>query len=281
MPLRRATPALLAAGGCVVALVAVWAAAFRTSGAHGLDVSALHGFLGLQRPRTEPVAGAIAHLADPLPLGLLAAALVLVALARGRPRLALAVPAVLLGANVTTQILKPALAQPRVCDCLGDQLVAAASWPSGHATASMSLTLCAVLVAPPRLRPTAAVVGCAFALGVSYGLLTLGWHYPSDVLGGYLVAALYTFLAIAALHAPGARWPARTGREAAARWGAAVAPVGMGALFVALPAAAIVSARPREVVAYAAAHTTFVAVAAVLAATAATVAGGFAFLLRR
>ena len=58
------------------------------------------------------------------------------------------------------------------------------SWPSGHSTAAMTLALCAILVAPPVLRTAAAILGGAFAVGVGYALLVLGWHYPSDVLGG-------------------------------------------------------------------------------------------------
>jgi hypothetical protein len=57
-----------------------------------------------------------------------------------------------------------------------------------------------VLVAPPALRALAAVIGGTFAIGVGYALLVLAHHYPSDVLGGYLVAGLWTSLAIAALH---------------------------------------------------------------------------------
>ena len=63
-----------------------------------------------------------------------------------------------------------------------------ASWPSGHATAAMSFALCAVLAAPARLRPLVAAVGAAFAVAVCYSFLALAWHYPSDVLGGFLVA---------------------------------------------------------------------------------------------
>ena len=43
----------------------------------------------------------------------------------------------------------------------------------------MTLALCAVLVAPPALRAAAAVLGGAFAVGVGYAVLVLGWHYPS------------------------------------------------------------------------------------------------------
>src|SRR5204863_3674731 len=99
----------------------------------------------------------------------------------------------------TTELLKPLLAHPRTAEWLGDSQVAAASWPSGHATAAMTVALCAVLVAPAALRPLAAVAGSLFALAVSFSILVQHWHFPSDVVGGYLVAATWGLLAVAAL----------------------------------------------------------------------------------
>ena len=95
---------------------------------------------------------------------------------------------------MTTQLLKPLLAAPRPITLLEFPVVAAASWPSGHATAVMSLALCSVLAAQARLRPFVAALGAAFAVAVCYSFLELGWHYPSDVLGGFLVAAAWTLL---------------------------------------------------------------------------------------
>ena len=278
---RRPATALAAAFACLGGLVVTGILTFGSGRARWLDGAALQGFVGLDRPATRGPAEVVAALGDPLPYVLLGAALVALALARGRPRIALAVPVVLAGSALTTQILKPLLADPRVCDCLADTRVAAASWPSGHATAAMALALCAVLVAPPRWRPTMAVFGAGVAVSVSYALLTLGWHYPSDVLGGYLVAAFWMAGAIAALRAAGERWPARSGREAAVRWGAALAPAGIGALVPLVGLAAVALARPYGAVRIAAAHTAFVFVAAALAAAAAATAGAFAAALRR
>jgi membrane-associated phospholipid phosphatase len=278
---RRPATALAAAFACLGALVVTWGLTFGSGRVRWLDAAALQGFVGLDRPATRGPAEIVAALGDPLPYVLLGAALVALALARGRPRIALAVPVVLGGSALTTQILKPLLADERVCHCVADARVAVASWPSGHAAAAMALALCAVLVAPPRWRPTMAVFGAGVAVAVSYALLTLGWHYPSDVLGGYLVSAVWMTGAVAALWAAGERWPARSGREAAVRWGAALAPATVGALVPLLGLTAIALARPDGAVRYVAAHTTFVFVAAVFAATAAATAGAFAAALRR
>ena len=110
-----------------------------------------------------------------------------------------------MGTGLTTQVLKQITAQPRALDWLGANQVGDASWPSGHATAAMTLALCAILVSPARLRPAAALLGGAFTVAVSYSILALSWHFPSDVVGAYLVAATWTLVAVAALEAVGAR----------------------------------------------------------------------------
>jgi membrane-associated phospholipid phosphatase len=84
---------------------------------------------------------------------------------------------------------------------VGVSEITAASWPSGHATAATALVLCAVLVAPRRLRPLLAALGVTFAAAVGVSLLILAWHLPSDVLGGYLLGALWMALALAGLRA--------------------------------------------------------------------------------
>src|SRR6476659_678702 len=73
----------------------------------------------------------------------------------------------------------------------------------------MALVLCAALVAPRRLRPLVSAVGAAFAAAVGCALLIRAWHMPSDVLGGYLLAGLWTAVAVACLRAAELRWPRR------------------------------------------------------------------------
>ena len=97
----------------------------------------------------------------------------------------------------------------------------------------MSLALCAVLAAPPRLRPAVARAMAAFAVAVCYSFLALGWHYPSDVLGGFLVALDWTLLGAAALvHGSMPRWPTPRWRRGTPRQPSrsreALAPVAAG-----------------------------------------------------
>ena len=131
------------------------------------------------------------------------------AFARGLAWRALAVAVLLVVTGATTQVLKHLLAQPRLEDWLQWRQLDATSWPSGHSTAVMTIALCAVIVTPPALRTAAVVLGGACAVGVGYALLVLGWHYPSDVLGGFLVAGFWTSLAVAGLHRVEEPEPAR------------------------------------------------------------------------
>ncbi|MBA3301917.1 MAG: phosphatase PAP2 family protein, partial [Thermoleophilaceae bacterium] len=203
-----------AAGGLfVVALVAAYWIGF----VEWMDGAALEGFLSLRGPRMDWVAHRTAALANEGPFILLTAAIALIAYERRGPRYAAAIGIVVPLAAATSQVLKPLLAHPRTHDYLGSAQISDAAFPSGHATASMTLALAAVLVAPRAWRPLMAVVAAVFTLGVSFSLLILGWHFPSDVLGGYLVAVTWALVFLAGLRAADARWPERTGRAAARR----------------------------------------------------------------
>jgi membrane-associated phospholipid phosphatase len=198
---------LLAALACLVGLVVAGVLALAVPGAHERDAAMLHGFLALDRPSVHRAIWFLAHLCDTLPYAFAGVLCIALALARRRGWRALAVACLLAVTGVTTQLLKHALARPHLEHWLPEQ-VATSSWPSGHSTAAMTLALCAILVAPPALRAAAAMLGGAFAVGVGYAVLVLGWHYPSDVLGGFLVAGLWASLAVAVLHRVEAPEPA-------------------------------------------------------------------------
>jgi len=205
---RRPLVLLVFAAASAFAAVLVWIAAFHVGAARVLDGRALDSFAGVAQLPLKPSISGIAVLADPGPFALWAIVIGGIALVRGRHLMAATVAAILLSANVATHLLKPALADPRAFELQGVQAVYPGSWPSGHSTAAMSLALCLVLVAGPRLRPLAALVGAGFAVAMGYSLVVLGYHLPSDVLGGFLVAATFTLLGAAALGALEARRPA-------------------------------------------------------------------------
>jgi membrane-associated phospholipid phosphatase len=227
------------------------------------------------------VANFIAHLCDPKPYVFLAIVPVLVALARRRPRLALVLGAIILGANVTAQLVKPLLAEPRPISVAVGATPSPASWPSGHATAAMVLALTAVLAAPPRMRPFVAALGAAFAVAVSYSFLALGWHYPSDVFGGFLLAATWTLLGIAALYASDARSPRLVTAPQRPRIREALGPPATALLGAMVLAVVVAIARPHPVVSYARAHAAFMVGAAAIGVVALVLATGVMLALRR
>jgi membrane-associated phospholipid phosphatase len=208
---RRTKTALAGAALGAGLLFLTWALALHVGVFERADQAIFKGFFDLNsRQRINRIAQFIADLCNPSPYVYLAAVPVIVALVRRRVRVVVGIGTILLGANVTTQLLKPLLAQPRAHSLLAGLMpLNPASWPSGHATAAMALALCCVLAAPARLRPAVATLGAAFAIAVSYSFLTLGWHFPSDVFGGFLVAGTWTMLVVAAISAAEARWPQR------------------------------------------------------------------------
>jgi membrane-associated phospholipid phosphatase len=207
--------ALGVAALCLIGLAAVWAVADLVPGAQLRDGLTLHDFTLLSRPHVDSVANFLIELLEPLLFVIWGAVLVAVAVARGRPRVALAVVLMMALAPLTAEILKPLLAHPH--PRVGTVHIGPASWPSGHSTAALTVVLCAVLVAPKRMRAVVATLGAIYALAVGCSLLILAWHMPSDVLGGYLVAALWMAIAVAALRIADRRWPSSGLRSAGAR----------------------------------------------------------------
>lgn len=196
---------LLLAGGCVVALALVWCLAELVPAVHVRDGVLLGDFVRLSSPHLDQVLRSVLHLLDPSLYVLWGVALVALALARSRPRVALAIALALAAAPLTAEVLKPLLEHGNA-GYRGTRL-GISSWPSGHSTAALTLVLCAVLAVPARWRVPTAVVGLLFAALVGAALLILAKHMPSDVIGGYLVAALWAALVLAALRAVDRRWP--------------------------------------------------------------------------
>jgi hypothetical protein len=147
----------------------------------------------------------------------------------------------------------------------------------------MSLALAAVLAAPRRARPVVAAGGAAFAVAVSYSFLTLGWHYPSDVFGGFLVAATWTLVCVGAMLVSNARrsMPVTEDVTEPVSVQRALAPVGLTVLAAAVVACLVLVIRPHAVVDYAQAHKAFVIGAAAIGAMSMALATAIMLAVRR
>ncbi len=133
------------------------------------------------------------------------AAVALVLAARGaRGRAAWLVVAVGLGVLVST-VLKHVVGRHRPPFAL--IRTTGASFPSGHAMAATVTygALVLVLAGSSRPRTRAVMVTCAGAVvaAVAFTRLALGVHYPTDVLGGMLLGALWLALISFAVPARG------------------------------------------------------------------------------
>jgi membrane-associated phospholipid phosphatase len=276
---RRPPFLLTLAAASALGACAVWLAAFHVPTLRGLDAGAMQAFTGVARPPLQPSIRGIALLANPAWLAGGGAVLTLLALLRRRWLMAAVVPVILLGANAATQLLKPALADLRVLDLRGVEIIYPGSWPSGHATAAMSLALCLVLVVGPRLRPLAVLLGAGYAIAVGYALVAMGYHLPSDVFGGYLVAATFTLVGVAALAALEVRVPARVARGAAAPLSTPALAAAATLLVACAGAAAVVRAPGMALSALE--HPSAIAAGAGIATLGLALTAGLAAVLRR
>jgi membrane-associated phospholipid phosphatase len=207
----RRGPLVVLAATSVLLLVIGYLVAVHTRFGQRIDTASLEG-----RTMDFAVQEAVGRALDTVnvtSLVIATGALMVVAVLRRRPRLAVGIGVLVLGANVTTQVLKDVLDRPRLLD----GAPSLTSFPSGHATVAMSLALALVLVVPARLRVPVAVVGLAYAIAVGAATLTSAWHRASDVLGADLVSLAWAAGVAAWLVAPSAAAGFARDRERAPR----------------------------------------------------------------
>jgi membrane-associated phospholipid phosphatase len=264
---------LAAAAACVAAFAGLLALAYAVPPAAKIDAAALDGFAAVgDNWRISQAAEQIAHVFNPLPFALMVIVVLAIALVTRGYRHTAAAALLLVGANASSQFLKPVLAHPRdLSEFHHVSHLGPAAFPSGHSTAAMSLALAAVLIAPRAYRPLVALVGLLVTLVVSASLLVLSWHWPSDVVGGYLLATAWCLVALAALRWASLRWPEKGEMRKAAREAvAAPSPfaVASAGLVILAVAAIALAARLDSLSGYAQRHTSTVAVAAAIVASA-------------
>lgn len=281
MPTMRAMVtsrnALRAAALSLTGLILTGIVALALPAGRGFDATTLHGFMGFDRPIADPLILLVIQVGNPVIYGLLGGLIASVALRHQRPRLAVAIVVILFGSVASAELLKLLLAGLRQGVSISpDWSIGGATWPSGHATAAMSLSMCAILVTPPARRHLTAAAGAALTIAVSYALVIAGGHLASDVIGAFFVSALWTSLALAVLRRDQVVLTTNTGRSFmrgslapfAVTWGIAAALV-----------IAVVIARPERVAAYVPGHTKFLVGALLIAMVAQAVVAGFARLL--
>lgn len=168
----------------------------------------------------------------------LAAAIVVIAvigIGRAQSLLALAAVVVIVGANVTTQILKRAVFERPDLDLVGPLNLN--TLPSGHATVALSVVAGLLIVLPARGRIVVALSGWVYATVVGVSTVTAGWHRPSDVIAAFFVVGVWAVVGLglmAWMHsgnaAPRRDWRATTGAFAGVGIAVTIALVLLAAL---------------------------------------------------
>jgi len=212
MPPRVKAP-LLAAIACAIAIAPLAVIAYSWGPFQHVD---LQGFLHLRRDEgpINALAAVLVNLGDLGSLLVFLAVACAIGLRDGRRREVLATIVVVAGANLTTQLLKTTLEHARhKAFEHGIGLPWPNSFPSGHTTAAASIAVALLLVAPAAHRFAAAVLGAGITAAVGFSVVILGWHYPSDVLGGLLVVGTWAFAALAWLRARAGRDRATSTQE--------------------------------------------------------------------
>ena len=285
---RRTKTLLAMAAGCAALFALVVLGAYFWHPGQTLDEEGLAGFVQARDSWLRPVAWRFTDLGDPAQVAAITVALAAFALVRGRPRLALGVLALVAATSVSSQLLKALLAHPRFPPIF-DYPVGPKALPSGHATAAMSLALAGVLVAPRQARWAAAVIGSGLALAVGASVVAVGWHFPSDVIAGYLLATGWALTIFGGLHEVNLRRPAtdRWARTALARASDRIATGGLAvlaagaAVLAVLATAAVVLADTSAAACFAREHTAFVVVAGGVASSAVALPVALAGVARR
>ncbi len=274
---------LLGAAACAVAFAVLVLFAYGSGEVRHVDATALQSFIGALGSAGTTWANRLVQIADPSSVAVLGACLAVAGVARGRPRLAIFVVLLIGATSVGSQVLKQLLAFPRED---GVAHIGDAAYPSGHTTAAVALAIGLLVVTPRRARPVAAVAGLALVLGMSYALIAVGGHFPSDVLGAYLFATGTALCLLAGLQAYESRFTAGTGREAV-RDGASRAlarpatAAGLVAVLLVAAAGAVAFFGPGSLLVFAQANTSAVSVATALAVAATALIAGAVFTVGR
>jgi undecaprenyl-diphosphatase len=159
-----------------------------------LDVTTFHALYGAGRPSTLTAVMIVLTL---IGSGWTMLLLLPFLAARSTRPTAGALTLTLVATAVAVLVLKHAVRRIRPCNCLPDVHVLWSvapkdfSFPSGHTTGAFAFAAFVVIFGRSRRSAAAHVVASVgallYALGVGVSRVYLGFHFPSDVLGGAIV----------------------------------------------------------------------------------------------
>jgi membrane-associated phospholipid phosphatase len=165
----------------------------RTSLGQAVDTAALRG-ADVDHPRAVEIMSRTLNGTTLASLVLVCLAVAAIGVVRRRIDLAVGAALLVIGANVTTRLLKTRLDRPEL-----DGFPAPNSFPSGHTTAAASVAFALVLVLPHAIRGMVALVGATYVMVIAVATVWAEWHRPSDTIAALLVALAWGALVVTVL----------------------------------------------------------------------------------
>jgi hypothetical protein len=192
---------LLVAALSAAGVVAIQRVFIRTITGQAVDTGALNG-ADVNHARVVELLSRTLNGTTGVSLVLVCLVAVAVGVIRRRVDLAVAAGALVIGANLTTQLLKTHLHRPNL-----DGFPAPNSFPSGHTTAAASVAFALILALPHAVRGMVALIGAGYVTVIAVATVWAEWHRPSDTVAGLLVVLAWGGVITAALRAHRLRVP--------------------------------------------------------------------------
>jgi membrane-associated phospholipid phosphatase len=176
-----------------VSFLALWRFAVTTEHGQLLDTIALKGN-SIGQDRIEGLVDRVLNAMSAVSLVAATATVGFIALVRRGLWLAFVATLLVVGANLTTQVLKYVITRPD----LGidpERAAAGNSLPSGHTAVAASVAVAFLLVLPSKVRAWWAVLGAGYTALAGVATMSAGWHRPSDAVASLLVVGAWAALA--------------------------------------------------------------------------------------
>jgi membrane-associated phospholipid phosphatase len=172
------------------ALLAVYRVFVQTRTGQAVDTIALTAnWIG--RDELERPVNLVLNAMSVVSLALVTVLVFFIAVVRRRFLLAVVATVVIVGANVTTQILKYSGLRPD----LGidpERVNVGNTLPSGHTTIAAAVAIALILVLPRAITSAGALALTGWAAFAGIATLAAGWHRPSDAVAAFLVAGVWS-----------------------------------------------------------------------------------------
>ena len=195
-PGRPCLSGVLLALSCLGATIGLWGLFVLTRTGQVLEAMALEGSEIGSHYVNDHARALLSMVSMPAAVILVVTILVVGLLRRSHRRAVWAVVAVV-GANLSTQILKYQILWRPDFD-ISQRWDNANTLPSGHTTMAASAAVALILLSGQRWRALSAWAGALFAIAMGYSTLVCQWHRPSDVLAGILVPVTWGAVVVAA-----------------------------------------------------------------------------------